>query len=257
MDQSAGCFDSDMASGDYDHLAKVAAKNSSAITLDRPLRMDYTEDPDCLAGSTTFVRKITMIENVGLENCHVEHATPACPASSYRPGVAYERVTNGWGTGNHHENWCTNSVRFRGSARTLVAHSYFLNSGGATIDIQTGSNDASIIDNTFERSANNGYCQNGAEGTVFSHNYAVPGYRDRSHSFLMHGRYCRESLVESNHLDASPSPDDYWGRQGPRNTLLPSVNYFSPLTSTISPHRVLDPGCPSARASSHSISFWS
>lgn len=217
MNKNTGCFDGPQVGNNFDHIAKITSITASTISIDRPLRMDYTADPDCNAGSSTYVRPITMIENVGLENLYVAHTNPG--ATSYRPGTALERVANGWVTGAHYQSWATNSIRFNGSSRLLVANNYFQDSGSATLNIQQGANDVVIINNIFQDNGNNGYCENGAEGTVYAHNYEVPGYRNRSHSFLMHGEYCRETLIESNDLDSSPSADNYWGRQGPRNTL--------------------------------------
>jgi hypothetical protein len=230
MNQSTGCYDGYMNNNSYDHYAKVVSKTGSTITLDRPLRMDYAGDPDCAAGSTTYVRKVTMIEQVGIENCHVEHTLPTCTSSRYEPATAFERVANGWVTGSHYQNWCNVSIRARGSAGILVSSSKFEDlyeigsSNSQGIDNQR-TTDTYVINNVFERVRVGSECQDGAEGVVFAHNYQVPGFYDRERSFFLHGEYCRENLIEANYSDAAPQPDSHWGRQGPRNTWYRNRHY--------------------------------
>jgi hypothetical protein len=221
MDTGTGCYES-MNNSSFNHIARVVAVNTGAnpdtITIDRPLRMDYQDDPDCGA---KWVDKLEMIENVGIENCHIVHTDPE--STFYRPGVAFERVAYGWATGVHMQNWGNVVVRFRGSARTMFAHGVVEDvyvkgpSGSQTVDHQR-TTDSYVINNIFKTVRIASECQEGAEGIVFAHNYQVPGFVDRERSFFLHGKYCRENLAEANHVDAAPQPDSHWGRQGPRNT---------------------------------------
>lgn len=217
MNNAAGCYE-EMNNDSFNHIAKVVAVGSGTLTIDRPLRMDYAANASCGA---KFVEKLQMIENVGIENCHVVHANPA--STEYNPGVSFERVANGWATGNHFEDWANVTVRVRGSARTLLAHNLVQDvyvagpSSSQNLDHQY-TTDSWVIDNVFKDVRVAAECQNGAEGVVFAHNYQVPGFVDRERSMFLHGRYCREILIEANHTDAAPQADSFWGRQGPRNT---------------------------------------
>jgi hypothetical protein len=215
----AACYDGTATVENFRHHARVVAKSGNTITIDRPLRMDYTTDPDC--GAKT-VSKANMTENVGIESCTIFHTNPSI--MGWKPAIGMEHVANGWITDMHIQNYKNVVVRFKKTARAMIAHSkvedVFVqgqwNSQGVNHVMST---DTYVINNVFEDVRVASECEEGSESSVFAYNYQVPGFFNRERSHFMHGKNCRENLVEGNHVDATIQGDSYWGRQGPRNTL--------------------------------------
>jgi hypothetical protein len=215
----AACYDGRATGVNFRHHAKVVSRSGNTITIDRPLRMDYTADPDC--GAKT-VSKQEMSENVGLESCQIIHTNPG--VMGYKPAIIFERAANGWVTNSYLRNYNNSIILMKQSARISVAHNKVqdlhvqgrFNTQGVWHQQST---DTFVINNVFQSVRVASECEEGSEGSVFAYNYQVPGFPGRERSFFMHGKNCRESLVEGNHVDASIQADSYWGRQGPRNTL--------------------------------------
>ena len=59
---------------------------------------------------------------------------------------------------------------------------------------------------------------NGATGNVISYNYVTGP--TMSHGFFFHGKYPLENLLEGNHTNSTVTFDNWWGMQGPRNTVF-------------------------------------
>jgi hypothetical protein len=218
MDDGSACFDGDMDAESFYHFAKVTAVGGGKLTIDRPLRMDYA----AASCGTKHVDEITVVEQVGIENCHIQHAAPTSYGSS-KPGIAFERAANAWATGNHIDDWYDLATRSRQSARILIAHNAIedIRYAGASATGGLDNNRTTetwVIDNVFKNVRVGAEFQYGADGGVFAHNYQVPGFAERERSVFLHGRYTREILIEANDTDASPQADSFWGRQGPRNT---------------------------------------
>jgi len=227
MNAGAGCYDNP-GNNDFNHYAQIDAINGDVITIDRGLRMDYDDNGSC---GSAHVDKTVFIENVGIEDCHITHTLPGCTAGNacgvydFHPATSFEHVAYGWATGNLYEKWSNVTVRLRQSSRTVVQGNHFKdikyvqNSMSQGVDHQR-TTDSHVINNIFEANRVSAECQAGAEGIVFAHNYVVRNWPPvvGERSMFLHGKYCREVLIENNDLDISPQPDNHWGRQGPRNT---------------------------------------
>jgi hypothetical protein len=158
---------------------------------------------------------------VGIENCRVYNVDNT--KMVYRTGISFERVARAWATNVSMDNYHNVFINGHGSRDVLVAHSHFENLYAAGPFNTQGihwphTTDSYTIDNVFENVRVAAECEQGGEGIVYAYNYMVPGYVDRERSFFIHGRYCRESLVEGNDSDAAIQADTFWGRNGPRNT---------------------------------------
>jgi hypothetical protein len=220
------CLDGALSQGmmnsfNFDHVARLSAVNAAngTVTIDRPLRMDYTVDADC---GPRKLRRVNMIENVGIENCSIDNVDDT--KMEFRPGIEFDRVAKAWATGVAMENYHNVFVRSQGSRDVLVAHSHFVNLFAAGQFLTQGidwshATDGYVIDNIFQNVRVASECQEGSEGIVYAYNYLVPGYVDRERSYFVHGKYCRETLAEGNDADAAIQADTFWGRNGPRNTL--------------------------------------
>lgn len=215
----------------FAHVAKIIAKDGNNLTIDRPLRMNYTWPESCGAKTVT---ELSWNANVGLENCNVRYADRNYGGiDEYTPLIAVERVVGAWVTGNHIEETQT-GVRLRQATNVVVEGNYFENvnellnnpSGdppGDTVDVQRAVSDAWIINNIFDKVYTMVYLQQGPEGIVIAHNFEVPplsvGLITKGKTSYHHGGYTREILTEANDFQGNPKFDTFWGPQGPKNTM--------------------------------------
>jgi hypothetical protein len=224
--QMDACLDGYLSPGlmkpeNFDHVTRLTAVSSAngTVTIDRPLRMSYGVDaPDC---GPQHIRRIQMIENVGIENCRIDNVDNT--KMVYRSGIAFERVARAWATNISMDNYHNVFIVTNGSRDVLVAHSQFENLyAGGSFNTQgvhwAHTTDGYTLDNIFENVRVASECEQGGEGIVYAYNYVVPGFADRERSFFVHGQYCRTVLAEGNDADAAIQADTFWGRNGPRNT---------------------------------------
>jgi len=214
--------------GYFYHLAKVTTRSGNQITIDRPLAMDYT----CGGRS---IRKMQLIERVGMENCHVRHEDPdvgctglpnsldGCTGPRFTPAVRYLAVANGWAVNNHYEDWLNQSVTLRQTARSMFQGNYiegvdYVNFNTQNFQLAQGAVDNIVENNVFERHRVGVENQLGAENNVVAYNYLIGG-PNQERSLFNHGNFTRGVLYEGN--DATGAillGDAWWGRQGPNIT---------------------------------------
>jgi len=225
----------------FNHYGKVVAVSGNTLTIDRGLRMDYTSTS---CGAKT-VRKITPVENVGVEGCGFETSTTT-PQDTFgkSSAITVASAVNSWLVGNQFTRFDAGVVRFRMSARNWFqgnriddVQGRVFNTDGLHVSIGAGDN--VIENNAFMTMTVSSQYEAGAEGNINAYNYVrAAGAVPRERSFMSHGRYVREFLWEGNDVDTEfLTADHWWGRQGPRITIFRNRAVGSGKHSTISTNR--------------------
>lgn len=225
----------------FNHYGKVVSVSGNTLTIDRGLRMDYTPT-NC--GAKT-VRKITPIENVGVEGCGFATSTTT-PRDTFGKSTAITvaSATNSWLVGNQFTRFDQDVVRFRVSMRNWfqgnrvddVQGTQFNTEG---IHIAVGAGDNVLENNVFMTMTVASKQEAGCEGNISAYNYVrAAGAVPRERSFFSHGRYVRESLWEGNDIDTELlTSDHWWGRNGPRITIFKNRAVGSTARATITTNK--------------------
>ena len=215
------------------HVFKITAKNGNTLTMDRALRHYF---------GTSFnprVAKLNAIKNAGLENMKVMN--DELTSSQWHGGmykntsvVAMMYAVNCWIDDCYLYNGHRYHVHTKYSARCTIRDSKFYKMMQAEygdagsgdekeydaydITFHVGTIDFLVTNNVFIDHYVDVLMSNGANGNVVSYNYHI-GPRGL-HGLFLHGRYPHENLFEGNETDASITIDNWWGEQGPRNTMF-------------------------------------
>ncbi|MBN1674618.1 MAG: hypothetical protein JXR37_26460 [Kiritimatiellae bacterium] len=205
------------------HVFKVSAKAGNRISMDRPLRHAFN------TALGVHVLRMDPIVNAGLEDLKVMNDDDS--EDKYIPIVAFDRAVNCWARNVFFYNGHRYHLSFRDSARNTVENCLFerLLFAERTKTKARAYNNYSVvcgwgaIDNLIWNSVFvdlfiSVKLDCGANGNVYAYNYHVG--RKRSHGIFFHGHYPHSNLVEGNDAYASVCFDNYWGQQGPRNTLF-------------------------------------
>lgn len=198
------------------HIAKVTAKNGNTITIDRPLRYNFSS-----SGKT--VAKMDPISRVGIEGMKMEYIGVSADVE-YEVPIRFTNVVNGFILDSWMTDFWNVELSLERAARNLVRGNRFdrllrsspYNKAAVYID-------RAAHDNVFENNASSEarvvfLLQLGASGNVIAYNHMSGGSCER-HVFF-HGGFAAENLIEGNDTDCRIDLDNYWGRQGPRNTLF-------------------------------------
>ncbi|MFP6684418.1 MAG: hypothetical protein VB934_06885, partial [Polyangiaceae bacterium] len=206
------------------HYGKVVSVSGNTLTIDRGLRMDYTTTT---CGAKT-VRKITPIENVGVESCGFETST-LTPQQAFGKSnaVAVAAATGTWLVGNRFTRFDEHVVQYKMTMRNWFQGNQINDVQGTLFNteglyIAVGAADNVVENNAFIQMAVSMEVSVGAEGNIAAYNYVRgAGSIHWQNSLFTHGRYVRESLWEGNDVDGTMiSADHRWGRNGPRITLF-------------------------------------
>jgi hypothetical protein len=217
------------------HTARVVAKSGNRITVDRPLRTAFNVAFEPIA------LEIYPILNAGVEGFKIENVKPARNVD--RGLLSFKFAVNCWARDMFFYRGIKDLAGFESSARNTIADSRVelmlwqdckvagnyvdgvpdnctgnenvVNAYG--IGIERGAQDNLVTNNVFRDLYIPVIVSRGAAGNVISYNYGVDN-RSGSHGIFFHGHYPYENLVEGNDLDVAITVDEWWGRQGPRNT---------------------------------------
>ena len=225
---------SSMMSDEYlRHIFKVSAKNGNTLTMDRPLRHYFG------ASFNPRVQKMNPISNSGLEDMKVmcDELTLAqwqggLYANTGPVGMYY--AVNCWIDDCYLYCGYRKHIHAKYSSRCTIRDSKFYKMLQAEygdpddgsekeydaycVLLHVGAVDFLVTNNIFIDHYVDVIMFNGANGNVASYNYHI-GPRGL-HGFFFHGRYPHENLFEGNQTDASITVDNWWGEQGPRNTIF-------------------------------------
>jgi hypothetical protein len=205
------------------YVARVASVDAGArtITLDRPLRHDYGRP----TSSGRVVEEFTPIEHVGLEALTLRRTTLG--SNAWSPHIHFQFATHFWVRGVKIEHGLKVGVSFeRMSARGLLAESWIHDFddpetyGHDTINFRDGAHDHAVVNNLVTEARGGVVLQMGTSGNAILYN----AFLERSQGcwfrhIFGHGDYQRANLLEGNHVECRIEFDNYYGPQGPWNTL--------------------------------------
>ena len=204
------------------HYGKVVSITGNTLTIDRGLRMEYSSTT---CGSKT-VRKITPVENVGVENCGFDTST----TTSQQAFGKFNAISIGgaaatWLVGNQFTRFDEHVVAYKLAMRNWFqgnqvndVQGTFYNTEGVYVAV--GAADNVVENNAFIQMTVAMEVSVGAEGNVAAYNFVRGATASPwQNSFFTHGRYVRESIWEGNDVDTTMlTADHWWGRNGPRIT---------------------------------------
>ncbi|MEW5988873.1 MAG: glycosyl hydrolase family 28-related protein [Chloroflexota bacterium] len=203
-------------------MVGVAAVNGNTITLDAPLRLDYT------ASLNPRVRIVHPIENAGLESLYLERLDAE---DAYTVSMTYAQ--NCW------VRYVESKMSFRAHiwafySRFLTfttnyfheAHDYGDGGHGYGVTLADSTSDVLVTNNIFHTLRHSMMVKEGANGNVFSYNYSFDNQLLKA-DVSMHGHYNYANLFEGN-VVRQMIVSDWWGPSGKFSTLF--RNRVSDLT---------------------------
>ncbi len=207
------------------HIFKVKAKVGNKVTMDRPLRHVFNTK----LNPRGYI--IKPISNCGLEEMKVMFDDTK-DANVKGPIVVWELATNTWAKNVYFYNGYRSHVKLARSTNTTMEHcrferlQYHANTkshfNGYSIVFMESAIDNLITNNVFVNLRIVVVFNRGCSGNVYSYNYhnnANPAFW--SHGIFFHGKYPHSNLVEGNDTNGTiMAGDNWWGREGPRNTLF-------------------------------------
>jgi len=208
----------------FNHYGKVVSIAGNVLTIDRGLRMDYTTTS---CGSKA-VRRITPLENVGVESCGFDTSTTT-PQQTFGKfqAVAVGAATGTWLVGNQFTRFDEHVVQYKMATRNWFQGNQLNDVQGTSYNTEglymaVGAAGNVVENNAFIEMTVAHEVSVGAEGNIAAYNYVRGATASPwQNSFFTHGRYVRESLWEGNDVDSPMlSADHWWGRNGPRITLF-------------------------------------
>lgn len=208
------------------HIFKVVAKEGSVITMDRPLRHVFNTSLDPRGyGMNT-------VSNAGLEDMKVMHDENSDPALK-GPMVDWDYAVNTWAKNVYFYNGYRKHIQLTKSANNTIEHCLFERMlyhvytpsnhfDAYGIVLFEGSADNLITNSAFRELRMPISLQRGCNGNVFSYNYLHNNSESYwSRGIFFHGFYPHSNLLEGNAANGTiGAGDNWWGRQGPRNTIF-------------------------------------
>ncbi|MCF3650498.1 right-handed parallel beta-helix repeat-containing protein [Synoicihabitans lomoniglobus] len=199
-------------------IAQVTAVNGGALTLDRPLHLDFT-----WANPTVTV--LAPVRGVGLEGFTLNNRE----AAANRMNIQLQHVVNCWVRDVHSFMAMRFHVGVQFSANVTVRDSYFNDAyrhdgggHGYGVLVTDTSTHVLVANNVFRNLRHSMIWKEGANGSVFAYNYSRDGNQDGSTiatDISGHGDYAFANLIEGN-IAQRVHVSDYWGPIGPHNTFL-------------------------------------
>ncbi len=204
------------------HIARISSISGNTVTLDRPLRHPF------LPSFNPRVKKMNPIENAGIEDLKVMFDLGATVNGF---DLAYfSHAVNCWAKNVFFFNGYWHHVSVEFSARNTLLGSKFEILGyntGYSVALLEAAVDNLVTNNVVFNVNTAVDFARGASGNVYSYNYhpettSPSAYRENKIYF--HGQYPHENLVEGNDTARNDDwggfkYDNYWGIQGPRNTI--------------------------------------
>ena len=190
------------------------------ISIDTPLRLNYYLELN------PRIRKITPVENAGVENLSIERIDPSTDSA-----IGFENALNSWVKdcksymASRGHIWVNHS-RFITVQGTEVSHGFNYGSGGNGYGMVAGNMavDCLYIDNILHDLRHSMMAKKGSNGNVFAYNYShtrrrTPLDKPLICDISLHGHYPYQNLFEGNiveYIDIA----DHWGPIGPDTTFF-------------------------------------
>ncbi len=235
------------------YIFKISAKNGNTLTMDRPLRHHF---------GTSFnprLEKMNPIVNSGIEDMklmcdELTHSEWMDHGKNTGP-LGFYCAVNCWTKNVYLYNGHRRHIQTKWSARcTIIDCKFFemmwgiygsyvtsgkdLQYNNHSLMLANGTVDCLVTNNAFIDNYVDVIIYSGACGNVASYNYCI-GPRG-VHGIFFHGTYPHENLFEGNDSDSSITIDNWWGEQGPRNSMfrnrLVDTGYFKNEENTGSSH---------------------
>ena len=207
-------------------ILRVSGVAGNTLTFENPLRLTYQ------AAQNPEIRKITPIENAGVENLKVERLLAGTEAQRNNQfTIQFRYAANCWARGVQSDMGFGGHIGIEYSTKVDVTGCYFNDahehdgggSGyGVRLEFTTG--ECLIEDNIFKHLRHSMLVQAGVNGNVFGYNYSREPDRtewpaELSSDITLHGNYPYANLYEGNicqhiWMDASH------GANGPLNTFF-------------------------------------
>ena len=232
MDGAVNCLNGKTDNFMYTHTARVSCRNGASpcdddnhlsanqIQLDRPLRMDYNDDPDC-SSANKYARELSMLDYVGIEDLAWTHNNRAI-GKGFTGYPLFMFVNNGWVDNTRWFSLPNEGVRLWFTRDMLIINSDGSINTPETTSVQTvnlgrGNTDSFVLNNRFGHSPTVVEAQQGTNGAVIAYNYF---YNTDwcTHATFIHGRYSRGVLSEGNVAPCEFGMDATHGINGPYNT---------------------------------------
>lgn len=189
----------DMPNMVMEQIDRVTSVNGNIVTLERPLYFGYTNAPQAY--------KLTMIENVGLEDLRVQSTASSGTGIVFK-NINLESCAHCW-VHNVESDWAVDRSHIYLSdvygseiSNNYVYEAYNHNSGAdyaIFLEFRTSEN---LIQNNIIRKARHSMIMSGGSGNVWGYNYAVDPYMGEYHNSLpendTHGAHPYMNLWEGN-----------------------------------------------------------
>ncbi len=215
---------SSWSSGYVGQIVQVVSVQTNKIFIDEPLRIYLS------LNQSPAIRKITPVENVGLEDFRLVRNDATSGQTS---NVNFNYVVNSWVYGVESDSCNFGHVTLSKSSNVRIrgcyfhnAHAYGSGGQGYGVVVQYVSGNNLIDDNIFKRLRHAMLLQACPNGNVFAYNYSTDPYwtnsfvpSDYPGDVVLHGNYPYFNLFEGNifnnlRIDASH------GLNGTHNTFL-------------------------------------
>jgi len=205
-------------------ILQITAINGNQISLNHELRIDYE------ASLNPQIRKIEPIQQVKIENLKIERLDE--PSTGGGKNIYFGYAINCQVSGVESSKSQGSHIYITASSNILVfgnyIHDAFLYDGtatrgyGLTLNMHTG--EVLVENNIFRNLRHAMMVKTGANGNVFTYNYAREPHRSEpisnySGDISVHGHYAYANLFEEN-ICQNIFIDHYWGPGGPLNTFF-------------------------------------
>lgn len=218
---------SDWAVGGTGQLVRVSDVRGYTVTLDMPLRRDYTRD------RVARLLRIDPAHTIGIECLTIERRDDTAPEQGKNILFSFARDCWVRGVESRRCTFAHIAAEFssRVSVRSCYMHHAFDYGGGGRgygIALQFATGDCRVEDCVFEHLRHAMLLQAGANGNVFAGNFSTDPYWNESNPLLppdaagdvvLHGNYPYANLFEHN-IVANIVVDNSHGPNGPHNTFF-------------------------------------
>jgi len=213
--------------GGYDNsvgqMVRIASVNGNELTLVNPLRFTF---------GAPVIRKVTPIQNVGIENLRIARQVAGDNASRNNDHtIHFSLAANCWVRGVEGTNGFGANVGVERSTKITVSGNYFhspleVDGGGSGygLKIQFHPGECLFEDNIFRKLRHSITLQAGPNGNVFGYNYSRETTRtetpvDGAGDIQMHGSWPFANLFEGNIVQRIMA-DQNSGKNGQLNTFF-------------------------------------
>jgi len=235
-DWSSAGFNPHDKIGQIDRVASSNSGNTSSISLEDELRLDYTYDY-VRSTTSTFPLKVKRISNpvhhVGIENVYINHPSSDMSTMNYNISFQYARDCWVYGVESYNPSRAhiniaySNSIEVKGC---YFHHAKFYGTGGHGygVSINSRSSNCLVENNVFSSLRHAMIMQYGANGNVFGFNYSQDievgnsGDKDDADASF-HGNFTFSNLFEGN-VNEFYSGDNQHGINGPFNTIFRNLS---------------------------------